>query len=289
MDFASVAVSMISMGGMGALFAAGLAVANKKLHVEEDPRIALIVDNLPGANCGGCGLPGCGNFAENIVKGEIAISGCPVCNDDAREAIAGIMGLEAVKGEKIVARVLCQGGYAESARKGEYIGIEKCTAAHITGGGDKLCLYGCLGYGECVDSCPFDAMEMSEDGLPLIDLDKCTGCGNCVEACPRGIIELHPVTDMVFVACKNEDTPKDSRKVCIKACVGCSLCVRGVEEGLMTMENNLARIDYHLYGQGHDLPTPKCPTQAIILMEAVPEDETLDPVELMPAETVLSA
>ena len=184
MDLASVAVSMISMGGLGALFATGLAVANKKLHVETDPRIALIVDNLPGANCGGCGLPGCGNFSENVVMGEIAIGDCPVCNDDAREAIAEIMGLEATKGEKIIARVLCQGGHYESASKGEYLGIEKCTAAHITGGGDKLCLYGCLGYGECVESCPFDAMEMSENGLPLIDLDKCTGCGNCVEACP---------------------------------------------------------------------------------------------------------
>lgn len=272
MELASVAISMISMGGMGALFAAGLALANKKFHVEEDPRIAAVVDQLPGANCGGCGLPGCSSFANNIVTGEIGLSGCPVCNDDAREAIARIMGLEASKGEKIVARVLCQGGKYESAHKGEYLGIEKCTAADITGGGDKLCLYGCLGYGECVDSCPFDAMEMSENGLPQIDLEKCTGCGNCVEACPRDIIELHPLTDTVFVACKNEDTAKDSRKVCIKACVGCSLCVRGVDEGLMTLENNLARIDYHLYGQEHDLPTAKCPTKAIILMEAVSEE-----------------
>lgn len=275
MDLASVAVSMISMGGMGALFAAGLAIANKKLYVEEDPRISQIIDKLPGANCGGCGLPGCSSFAQNLVSDEIAISGCPVCNDDAREAIAGIMGLEVTKGEKIVARVLCQGGHYESARKGEYLGIEKCTAAHISGGGDKLCLYGCLGYGECVDSCPFDAMEMSANGLPLIDLDKCTGCGNCVEACPRDIIELHPVTDTVFIACKNEDSPKDSRKVCIKACVGCSLCVRGVDEGLMTMKNNLARIDYNLYGQAHELPTQKCPTQAIIMMEAVLEEEVI--------------
>ncbi len=275
MDLASIGISMLSMGGMGALFAAGLAVANKKFYVEEDPRIALVMDNLPGANCGGCGLPGCGSFAENIVHGKIAINGCPVCNDDAREAIAGILGLEASKGEKIIARVMCQGGHYESAHKGEYLGIEKCTAAHITGGGDKLCLHGCLGFGECVESCPFDAMEMSENGLPLIDEEKCTGCGNCVDACPRNIIELHPDTDTIFVACRNTDSPKDSRKICIKACVGCGLCVRGVEEGLMTMENNLARIDYHLYGQGNELPTDKCSTNALIVLEAVPEEEVL--------------
>ncbi len=242
--------------------------------------IEKILNELPGANCGGCGLPGCSSFANSIVSGEIGLSGCPVCNDDAREAIAGILGLKAAKGEKIVARVLCQGGNYESARKGEYLGIEKCTAANITGGGDKLCLYGCLGYGECVDSCPFDAMYMSENGLPVIIEDKCTGCGNCAEACPRDIIEMHPVSDTVFIACKNEDTPKESRQVCIKACVGCSLCVRGVDEGMMTLENNLARIDYHLYGQEHELPTAKCPTQAIILMESVPKDDKSIPAEL---------
>lgn len=272
MDIAAISISMISMGGMGALFAAGLAIANKKLHVDEDPRIARILDNLPGANCGGCGLPGCGNYAESLVKGRIELNGCPVCNDDVRETIGGIMGLEITRNEPIVARVLCQGGNYESASKGEYLGIEKCTAADITGGGDKLCLYGCLGYGECVDSCPFDAMHMSANGLPVINEDNCTGCGNCAEACPRNIIEIHPVSDTVFVACRNQDSPKDSRKVCIKACVGCSLCVRGVEEGFMTMEDNLARIDYQLYGQSDELPTAKCPTQSLLLLETVPEE-----------------
>lgn len=274
MDLASIAVSMLSMGGLGALFASGLVVANQKLHVDEDPRIGQITTLLPGANCGGCGLPGCGSFAENLVNDKIVISGCPVCDDDAREEIANIMGVETVKGEKIVARVLCRGGKYESALKGEYLGIESCTAAHITGGGDKLCLFGCLGYGECVGSCPFDALHMSENGLPLVDEEKCTGCGNCEEACPRGVIEMHSNSHTLFVACKNEDSPKDSRKVCIKACVGCGLCVRGVEEGLMTMKSNLARIDYHLYGSGSELPTDKCSTNAIVLIESSSEEKS---------------
>lgn len=284
MDLASIAVSMLSMGGLGALFAAGLVVANQKLHVEEDPRIGQITTLLPGANCGGCGLPGCGSFAENLVNDKIEISGCPVCDDDARDEIAAIMGVEAAKGEKIVARVLCQGGHYESAKKGEYLGIESCTAAHITGGGDKLCLFGCLGYGECVGSCPFDAIQMGENGLPLVDEGKCTGCGNCEEACPRGIIEMHPTSHTLFVACKNEDSPKDSRKVCIKACVGCGLCARGVDEGLMTMENNLARIDYHLYGTDcHELPTEKCSTKALVLIDSAPEEAVVPSEELAEA------
>lgn len=268
MDVSTLLISMASMGGLGALFSGGLALANKKLYVEEDPRIAQISDVLPGANCGGCGFAGCANFSENVVNGEISPSDCPVCNDDVVEEIAAIMGLEAEKGEKLVARVLCQGGDYETAKKASYYGAESCIATHITGGGDKLCAYGCLGFGECVDACTFDAMYMTDNGLPAIIEDKCTGCGNCVDACPRDVIELHSTKDTVIVACRNQDDPKTSRKVCIKACVGCSICVRPFENDEMTMENNLARIDYAKYGQGNSLPTDKCPTEAIVLIEA---------------------
>ena len=85
MDINSILIAMVSMGGLGVFFAAGLSVANKKLHVEEDPRIAQILDALPGANCGGCGLPGCGKFAESIVDGEIEINGCPVNSSEGVE------------------------------------------------------------------------------------------------------------------------------------------------------------------------------------------------------------
>lgn len=275
MDLASIAVAMTSMGGMGALFAAGLAVANKKFYVDEDPRIAKILDSLPGANCGGCGLPGCSAFADRVVKGEMTINGCPVCNDDAREAIAAVMGLEATKGEKIVARIMCQGGHYESARKGNYLGLQNCTAANISGGGGKLCLYGCLGYGECVYTCPFDAMTMGSSGLPSIDEEKCTGCGNCVDACPRHVIELHHQATRVFIACRNEDNPKEARSICIKACIGCGICLRGADEGLMTLENNLARIDYQAIGEDSVIPTDKCPTAALIRMEVVPREDLL--------------
>jgi len=255
------------MGGLGVLFSGGLALANKKLHVEEDPRIGQVTDQLPGANCGGCGYAGCANFAENLVAGKTSLSGCPVCDDDAREEIAKIMGLEAEEGEKLVARVMCQGGNYETAKKANYFGVQTCTAAAITGGGEKMCSYGCLGYGECVDACPFDALHMNENGLPVVDEEKCTGCGNCEEACPRGVIEMHPVSDHIFVACRNQDGPKESRKLCLKACVGCSICVRALADNEMTIENNLARIDYGKYGQGTELPTTKCPTGCLVVIE----------------------
>lgn len=259
---------MASMGGMGAIFAIGLAIANFKLYVEEDPRIQRVNEELPGANCGGCGYPGCSALAEKIVEGTAPISLCPVITEDAVEEIAGIMGITAEAGEKKVARVLCLGGYNETARKGEYLGIKTCLAAHLTFGGDKLCQYGCIGYGDCVTSCPFDAIEINENGLPEVDDFKCTGCGNCVDACPRNIVEIHPISHNLFVFCKSHDEAKYTRQVCIKACNACKACIKGAGEGNIELSHNLAVINYDQYGIVSELPTDKCPNNCILIKES---------------------
>ncbi|NOZ03723.1 MAG: RnfABCDGE type electron transport complex subunit B [FCB group bacterium] len=268
MDINALIVSMVSMGGMGFLFSLGLSLAGKKLQVEEDPRVALIREELPGANCGGCGYPGCGNFAENLTLGKSEISGCPVCNQEAADAIAAILGVEVESRERQVARVMCQGGLDETAKKGTYAGIQSCIAATLVHGGDKLCDYGCIGFGDCVQACTFDAMYMSANGLPVVLEDRCTGCGNCASACPRGIMELHPVSHTLFVLCKNEDGPKEARQTCLKACIGCGICVRAVNEGEMIMENNLAKINYDVYGHQTVLPTDKCSTNCLVVVPA---------------------
>jgi len=254
----SILISMASMGGMGLLFSAGLAVANKKFYVAEDPRITAVMEELPGANCGGCGYPGCANFAENVVNGTALANGCPVNTADGAEAVARIMGVDVETGERLIARVICRGGDYETAKKGTYHGIMSCTAAHLMGGGDRLCDYGCIGYGECVDVCPFDAMYMNENHLPVVIEDKCTGCGNCADVCPRDVIEMHPESHKLFIMCKNEDAPKEARQTCIKACIGCGICIRAVEEGEIVLEDNLARINYDKYGRVPVIPTEKC-------------------------------
>lgn len=267
MDLNALLISMASMGGLGIIFSAGLSIANKKLYVEEDPRIAKIIDELPGANCGGCGYAGCANFAENVVTGKAKVNGCPVATTETVEAVAEIMGVEAGAGVRLVARVLCQGGFDEAAVKAEYLGIRSCLAAHLMGGGPKLCEYGCLGFGECVESCPFDALYMNENGLPVVLEEKCTGCGNCAEVCPRGVIEIHPVNHRLFVMCKNEDGPKDAQQCCTVACIGCGLCAKCVEDGQIAMENNLAKINYDLFGSEAILPTDKCRTKAMVIID----------------------
>ncbi|MFH1852195.1 MAG: RnfABCDGE type electron transport complex subunit B [Candidatus Neomarinimicrobiota bacterium] len=264
----SILISMASMGGLGLLFSAGLAVANKKLYVEEDPRIAQVLEELPGANCGGCGYPGCANFADNIVAGKAAVNGCPVNTADGAEAIARIMGVDAESGERLIARVICRGGDYETAKKGVYNGIQSCTSAHLMGGGDRLCDYGCIGYGECVAVCPFDAMYMNENHLPVVIEDKCTGCGNCAEICPRNVIEMHPESHKLFIMCKNEDAAKEARATCIKACIACGICIRAVEDGEIIIEKNLARIDYDKYGRVPVIPTDKCSTNSFVTFGA---------------------
>ena len=276
MDLGSLVISMASMGGLGALFSVGLAIASKKLHVEEDPRISLLLEALPGANCGGCGYPGCANFAENVANQIAPITGCPVNTQDAVEELAEIMGVIAEAAEKKVARVLCLGGHYEAAKKGDYLGIQTCVAAHITRGGEKLCSHGCLGLADCVRPCPFDAIHMNENGLPVVIDEKCTGCGNCAIACPRDVIEIHPESRNLFIFCKSTDETKFAKTTCIRACLGCKACAKGAGEGNIIMENNLAKVNYENYGCVDQLPTDKCPNGAILVIGKGAQFETVD-------------
>ncbi|MFB0516138.1 MAG: RnfABCDGE type electron transport complex subunit B [Candidatus Neomarinimicrobiota bacterium] len=267
MDLTALLVSMVSMGGLGALFSAGLSLANKRLQVVEDPRIREVTEALPGANCGACGYAGCAHYAEKLVSGEAELTACNVASSDAIEEIAGLLGIEPTITEPKVARIMCQGGLAEATRKAEYIGIQSCLAADLMVGGEKQCSYGCLGYGDCIDSCPFDALYLNDNGLPVVVEDRCTGCGKCVDACPRGVIELHPKSHRLFILCKNHDAPKEARRMCTKACIGCQICVRAVSDGQIIMDDNLAVIDYNLYGQEATLPTDRCPTDCLVVFE----------------------
>lgn len=278
MDISSLIISVTSMGSLGAIFATGLALANKKLHVEEDPRIQAVLEWLPGANCGGCGYPGCANFAENLVAGQVELSTCPVCDDDSRTEIAAILGVDATTGERLIARVMCQGGNREAVLKADYRGIENCAASLLLGGGDKLCEYGCLGFGDCIEACPFDAMYMGENGLPVVIEANCTGCGKCVEACVRDVIEMHPVSHKIFVLCKNQDDPKTARKLCTRACIGCQICVRAAGEDNMFMDGDLAVVNYDRYGIEPVLPTDKCPTKCLVILDAERETTESDGV-----------
>ena len=230
------------MGGLGALLAGALLAAAKKFYVYEDPRIGEIDELLPGANCGGCGKAGCKAFAEAMVAGEEGLN-CPVCSAESLECIAKIMGGDMATAEPVVAHVMCEGLQASAEFSGMYEGIHDCRAAHLVGQVDRVCSYGCIGLGTCVEACPFDAIDVY-DGIAHIIPEKCVACGKCVDACPRDLIDLIPKGRRVFVPCMSLDAGKVVTKVCEIGCIGCKKCVKVCPSDAIIFGDNLAAVDY---------------------------------------------
>lgn len=222
--------AVMVMGGLGLVVGTGLAAASKIFYVYVDPLILAIEDVLPGANCGGCGLPGCSANAEAIVAGKAAPNSCVAAGEDTAVAIATIMGVSIEAKEPDIARPGCTYGVADADTKFEYAGLKDCRAAALLSGGMKVCTIGCLGLGTCERACPFDAIRMGEDGLPVVDPVKCTGCGTCERACPKTIITLSSVTRRIL----QEYTTSVCTTPCQRACpAGINICeyIRQIDEG----------------------------------------------------------
>ncbi len=255
------------MAGLGAFFGIGLAVADRFLKVEEDPRLDILDDLLPGSNCGACGEAGCRAFAETLIGGVNKPSRCTVSGPEAIETIAGFLGVDAGQEEKRVARLHCAGGISDARQIAEYEGFDSCRAAHLVGGGGKGCSWGCLGQADCMIACTFDAIRMNDEKLPVVDIDKCTACGDCVEICPRDLFDIMPLSHNLIVQCSAPLEGDDARAVCRVACDACSRCAQDAAPGLIQMENNLPVVDYTAGGPALPAATYRCPTGAIKWIE----------------------
>jgi len=255
--------SVVSLSAMGFVFAAGLAIASKKFAVEVDPRQDAILNVLPGANCGGCGFPGCGGLATAIVEGKAPVNGCPVGGASVAEKVADIMGVAAQEGVKLVANVHCNGTTEHAVEKAQYLGILDCKAAVIAQSGQKGCTYGCMGFGTCVRACKFDAIYIGADGVAHVDREKCVSCGKCIEACPKSIIEWIPQNQQVYIYCKSREKGKDVKDKCSVGCIGCQMCVKTCPFEAITFENNLPTIHYDKCKQCNKC-VEKCPTKTIV-------------------------
>lgn len=233
------------LGGTALIIGIMLGIAGEKLQVEVDEKELKVRELLPGNNCGGCGYPGCDGLASAIAKGEAEVNSCPVGGTNVANKISEVMGVVLEEKEKKVAFVRCGGTCDKSKKKYNYYGIQDCRKAVIApGGGDKACSYGCLGYGSCVNECLFDAIHIV-DGIAVVDKEKCVACGKCISICPNNLIELIPDSAEYRVQCVSNDKGKDIKKVCEAGCIGCTLCTRVCETGAITVENNLAKIDYN--------------------------------------------
>ncbi|MDW5300597.1 MAG: RnfABCDGE type electron transport complex subunit B [Sedimentibacter sp.] len=248
-------------GGIGIVCGVLLAVAAKLFEVEVDQKVIDIRNALPGANCGACGFAGCDAMANAIASGKAPANGCPVANKEAHEKIAAIMGVKAETSEKKVAHVMCQGCDSLATKKYDFSGVHDCKAAAAIAGGDKSCQWGCLGYGNCVAVCAFDAIKIV-DGVAVIDKEKCTACGKCIEECPKGVIELVPYKNSVIVGCHNKDFGKAVKDVCSVGCIGCKICEKNCAFDAIHVIDNLARIDYDKCTHCM-VCVEKCPTKAI--------------------------
>lgn len=261
----NILIPILTMTILGFIFSFGLVFAYKKLKVEEDPRIEKVSELLPQANCGACGYSGCRAFAEAIVQGKAEPNGCPVGGEETVNQIASFLGMKAQQILRKVARIHCRGSHKAAADRGIYYGISTCLAATLIGG-HKKCSYGCLGFGDCIRACPFDAIKMGNNGLPVVNEKLCTACGKCVDACPRNIIELLPVDQNIMVFCRSLDRGPWARKVCKNACIACGICARACPEAIV-MDNNLAVITDYKKITEKDIPAiEKCPTDAIGLI-----------------------
>lgn len=263
----TIVITIISLCAIGVVSAVILYLVAQKFKVEEDPRIDIVEGLLPGANCGGCGYPGCRGLAEAIVKADTMDGlSCPVGGAGTMGSVASALGREVTAEAPKIAIVRCNGTCENRPRTSRYDGARSCAIEHTLYAGDTACNFGCLGCGDCVTACPFDAIHMDgATGLPVVDEVKCVACGACVKACPRSIIELRnkgPKDRRIFVSCINKDKGAVARKACKTACIACTKCQKECPFEAITITNNLAYIDFVKCRLCRKCVSV-CPTQAI--------------------------
>ncbi|MDD2752375.1 MAG: RnfABCDGE type electron transport complex subunit B [Candidatus Omnitrophica bacterium] len=237
-------IPVLILGALGLFFGLGLAFASRKFAVHVDERLEKIHGLLPGTNCGACGGAGCFGFAEDILSGKLPVDACRLSEEAVKEQIARLLGKKIEKKVKLVASLHCYGG-KKVKDKFLYQGIKGCVAANQVLGGQKSCVYGCLGFGDCVRVCPFDAIKISIDGIPIVDENKCKACNKCVLLCPKKLFSLRPITHNVYVACLSHDLGNLTRLVCPVGCIACHKCEQACPADAIHVIDNLAVIDYH--------------------------------------------
>ncbi len=235
-------ITTLVIAVIGIVVAAGLVFTGKKFAVEVDEKQVAVREKLPGNNCGACGFAGCDALAAAIAKGEAPVNSCPVGGAPVAESIGEIMGTTAGALERKTAFVACKGTCEVTKNQGNYIGIQDCRAAVLSGMNVTDCTYGCLGFGSCADVCPEQAISV-KNGVAVVNRSRCVSCGLCVKACPRGLISLIPESRVIRVQCSNRDKGPQVKKVCAAGCIGCGLCAKQCEFEAIEFDGTLARVN----------------------------------------------
>lgn len=251
---------------LGSAFALVLLIASEKLKVEVDPKIEQIHAALPNIDCGACGFAGCSSYAKAVAEKPDLIGKCAPGGDEVSQLIAAVLNLQVSGGGAPTRPIIhCRAHTDDRTILAEYHGIPTCTSANAYGS-SQACKFGCLGFGDCIKACKFNALHII-DGLSTVDYEKCTGCTACSKACPRNLIEMVPFTheNMMVVACRSTETGKVTRSMCKVGCIGCGICVKQTD--LFEVTDNNAQMNYEKYQPNEQTQTAmtKCPTKVIIL------------------------
>ena len=261
MNLQSILIAAAVVGGTGLVFGLILSIASFVFEIKRDERAQLILNELPGANCGACGFAGCSAYADAVVLSGAPVNCCSVGKAAVANKIAAIMGVEAGEVVEQVANVACSGSCDNVVYKYEYDGKQDCVSASQLAGGSKLCPSGCLGFGTCTTVCKFGAISV-KDGVAVVDEEKCTACGQCLKACPKGIIHFVPKNNHQRVKCSNPEMGKMVNQYCKSGCIGCKLCEKNCPFDAIHVENNYAVIDYDKC-KNCGICAKKCPRNVI--------------------------
>lgn len=238
-----VTTSIIVLFGLGLLASVVLAVASRVFYIKEDPRVEAVLEVLPGANCGGCGFAGCEGYAAAVVNDpKIPANSCCAGGAQTSIAVGELTGKTVAEAEPLMSLRRCDKVAGNVSLRYQYQGMPSCAAAAMLRGGVDNCQYSCLGFGDCVMVCSFDAMQIV-NGLVQVNARKCTGCGRCTQACPRGVLELVPKRARVAVYCNTHDKLRAVTDICDSGCIKCGRCIKVCPAKAVRLENSRIVID----------------------------------------------
>ncbi len=258
------ATAILAVSGL--LLGLAIGVIYKLFEVPSDPKVELLMELLPGANCGGCGKAGCADFARALVNGEITPDKCPVSSQEVCAQVAQLLGVAISSAEKQVAVILCGGDVNQTKILTRYNGVSDCISASLIAGGPKSCQYGCLGMASCARACPFNAIEVV-NGLAVVHNELCVGCGKCVNTCPRRLIKLVPVKAKVHIYCSSPEKGPVKMRVCNVPCIACRKCLKAGEEGQFLVQGFRLEVNYENYPSPEIIEKAGCPKNCLLTSE----------------------